>query len=78
MSKVLNKKIIVHDFKLDASKYPKNKSGECLTIQIEIDNEKRVLFTGSDVLIEQIKSIKKDDFPFETAIIQNGECYEFQ
>jgi hypothetical protein len=77
-SKVLNKNIIVYDYKIDVSKYPKNKSGECLTMQIGIDGEKRVLFTGSDVLIEQIKLVDRSDFPFETSIVKNGECFEFQ
>lgn len=78
ISKILNREIIVTDYKITDSKYQKNKSGKCLCFQINFGDEKRVVFTGSDVLINQIKYIDKSELPFETIIIQEGDHYEFQ
>ena len=78
IAKIINREIVVTDFTISDSKYPKNKSGKCLCIQIKIDNETRVIFTGSDVLIKQINGINKSELPFETIIIKEGEHYEFK
>ncbi len=78
IAKILNRKIIVRNFKIEKSKYPKNKSGNVLTLQIEINNEDHILFTGSDFLINQINQIKEADMPFETIIEKSGEHFEFK
>ena len=78
ISKILNCEIIVNDYKLNESKYSKNTSGQCLTLQIIIEGVKRIVFTGSDVLIRQVKQINKDDFPFMCTIVQEGDHYEFK
>lgn len=78
INRVLNMPIVVHDYRIDESKYPKNKSGKCLMLQIEYEEERRVLFTGSDVLIEQIELIKKEQMPFKTTIVKNGDSFEFR
>lgn len=78
ISKILNKDIVVTGFKIDQSKYPKNKSGKCLCIQFDVDGEQRVVFTGSDVLISIMEQVKKEDLPIETKIVQEGEHYEFK
>jgi len=77
MSKILNKEIVVCDFKIEDSKFPKNKSGKCLHLQIELAGTKFLVFTGSDVLINTIQEISKDEFPFSTTLVKNGECYNF-
>jgi len=77
IAKVLNREIIIHSFRIETSKYPKNKSGMCLYLQIEIDKVKWVIFTGSDVLIDQIKQVNESDFPFVTIIQKNNEYFEF-
>lgn len=77
MAKVINMPIIVLDYRLDDSKYSRNRSGKCLSLQIKIEGEKHVIFTGSDVLIEQIQKVPEEGFPFETAIIREGERFEF-
>ncbi|HKK81998.1 MAG TPA: hypothetical protein VJ909_07110 [Prolixibacteraceae bacterium] len=46
-------------------------------MQIEIEAKKHVLFTGSAILTEQIQQVEKEDYPFETIIVQQGEHYEF-
>lgn len=76
--KILNCEIIVHAYKIEDSKFPKNKSGKVLTLQIEIDSEKKIIFTGSDVLLSQIQQIKDEDFPFIATIVKNNEHFEFK
>ena len=78
ISKILNRKIIVNDYRLNDSKYSKNKSGQCLTLQIVFEGVKRVVFTGSDVLIRQITQVNRDCLPFECEIMQEGDHYEFK
>jgi hypothetical protein len=51
---VLNRELVVTGFSVRDSKYSKNKSGKYLTLQVRINDEKRVVFTGSDVLIDQM------------------------
>jgi RNA-directed DNA polymerase len=78
IAKIMNREIAVLDSRIDESKYPKNKSGKVLMLQLEVDGEKRILFTGSDVLIAQIQHIKKEDYPFKVTIIKEGEHFEFK
>lgn len=70
---VLNKEIIITDFSIKSSKH---NSGEYLTLQIEIDNERHVIFTGSEVLIKQIERYK-DEIPFLTTIRKINKYYSF-
>lgn len=78
ISKILNREIVVLNYKVDDSKFQKNKSGKCLCLQIELDSEKRVVFTGSDVLIRMIQQVKKEDVPFCCTIVKEGEHFEFK
>lgn len=78
ISKILNCEIIVTNYKIDDSKFQKNKSGKCLCIQIEIENEKRIVFTGSDILINMISQVDKKDLPFNCKIVKEGEHFEFK
>ena len=73
ITKILNKKITVHDYKMEDSKY----EGKCLFMQITHDEEKRVVFTGAKGLIEMIEQIPKGEFPFATTIIEEDERYLF-
>ena len=51
---ILNKEIIVKNAKIGKSKYDKNKSGNYLTLQFDFEGNEHVIFTSSDVLINQI------------------------
>lgn len=77
ISKILNQEITVRAFRIEESKFPKNKSGMCLSLQIMFEDQHRVLFTGSDVLISQIKKVPEGSFPFTTTIKKEGECFMF-
>jgi hypothetical protein len=75
ISKVLNKEIVVHDYKIEDSKF--EGKGKCLFLQIELDGAKRVVFTGSTILTELIQQIASTDFPFITTIVEIDEHFEF-
>jgi hypothetical protein len=73
---VLNKEIIVKGFRIAKSKYPKNESGNYLTIQFEMNEEEHVLFTSSQVLINQ--AVKYEEhLPFLAEIVRVNKYYTF-
>lgn len=73
IDRILNKQIIVHEFKIENSKFEAKGNGKCLYMQIEVDSQKRIVFTGSTVLMDVIERIPKDKFPFQTTIIKEDE-----
>ena len=73
IERILNKEIIVHDFEIKPSKF----DGEVLTLQIQVSEEKLIVFTGSKVLIDIVKRVPKSDFPFKTTIVKENEYFEF-
>jgi len=73
INSILNKTIIVNKFIISKSKFKDN----YLKIQIKLDNKDRIIFTGSNNLINTIKLVSEKDFPFETRIIKNLESYFF-
>jgi hypothetical protein len=78
MSKILNKEIVVHDFKVEDSKCFKDRgNGKCLHLQVSINGDKHIIFTSATGLIEIIQQVPVDGFPFSTTIIQEGERYLF-
>ena len=78
MSKILNREIVVYHFKIDDSKVYKDRGTcKCLQLQISLNNEKHVVFTSAGGLIEAIKQVPDDGFPFTTTIIQENERYKF-
>lgn len=74
-SKLLDKDIIVMDFKVVPSNYEGR--GSRLDLQIEYRDEPRVVFTSAKYLIQTIERVPKDKFPFKTKICKNGEYLEF-
>jgi hypothetical protein len=80
MSRILNKEIVVHDFKIEESKvqaFREKGSGKCLYLQISFDNEMHVVFTSGSGLIETIQLVPKNQFPFTTTIIEENDRYKF-
>lgn len=74
---LLNREIIVHDFKIGPSKFKDRGDKECLTLQITVNNEMRVVFCGSTYLMQTIKLIPKNKFPFTTTIVKKNKCHQF-
>ena len=74
---IVNVEIMIVGCKIKPSKYPgKNKSGQCLHLQFEIDQSgaRFVAFTGSDVLISQLKEYG-DEIPFWATIKKVDKYY---
>lgn len=74
LDEILNKKIIILDYRI--SKSSKRENSECLQIQFLLDGDVFILFTGSVVLIDQIKSIK-DRLPLNTTVVKIDKYYSF-
>lgn len=77
MKRVLNVPIIVYDFKVETSRFQEKGNGKVLTLQIELDNTKHIVFTGSRSLMDVIEKVSKADFPFQTTIIEENERFQF-
>lgn len=76
IKRILNKKVIIDDYKIENSKFDKG-SGKCLWMQITVEGNKRVVFTGSTFLMQVIEQIPKSDFPFETTIEEDNGGFKF-
>lgn len=77
MSKVLNKQIIIHRYRIEESKFKDKGNGKRLDMQIEMNATLYIVWTSSVVLQETIKQIPAANFPFTTTIVLENERFEF-
>ena len=70
---ILDKEILVLGHSVHKSKF---KDENYLTLQFELDGKKRVTFTGSGVLTDQIERFS-DKIPFLASIKNFGKYYAF-
>ncbi|MES2287533.1 MAG: hypothetical protein V4547_17695 [Bacteroidota bacterium] len=73
---VLEKEILVCDFRIKPSKFPQ-KSEQCLWIQYKIDDKLFVAFSIAQFLMIQLKELPEGWEPFITTITNKNEIYEF-
>ena len=59
IQEVLGKEIKVLDYKIAASKFPSDGNGKRLTLQIEIDDIHRIIFTGSMTLMGAGRALQR-------------------
>ena len=76
INRVINRKITVHDYKIEKSKFEKG-NGKCLHLQIELSGTKNVVFTSGSYLMSALEQIGRDNLPFETTIIEIDKHLEF-
>lgn len=76
IEEVIGKEIVITGFRVSKSKYQKKDAQECLKLQFQLEGKTLVLFTGSGVLIEQIKKYQ-DHIPFRTEIQNINNFYTF-
>ncbi|MBO4683180.1 MAG: hypothetical protein J5611_01205 [Alphaproteobacteria bacterium] len=74
LDEILNHEITVTDFRITKSKRQEN--AECLQIQFLLGADICVAFTGSVVLLDQIKSVK-NNIPFKTTLVKIDKYYSF-
>jgi retron-type reverse transcriptase len=77
INRIVNKEVEVIDFELNESKFQADKCRKCLKLQIRIEGELRVVFTGSNMLIQVIQKMNKTMLPFRVTIIENNGFYQF-
>ena len=77
IDRILNKAVIVEAYKIEKSKFEEKGNGQCLHIQVSVDNEKRVVFSGSKFLMDMIEQVPKDKFPFTTTIVKESDSLKF-
>jgi hypothetical protein len=75
IDRLLNAEISVLAFKIEDSKV--KQGTKLLILQLEKSGIKHVLFTGSNILMQMIKQVPEDKFPFKTTIIKESEHLEF-
>jgi hypothetical protein len=78
VSEVLNNLITIYGYKIGPSKYPGKGNGKCLTLQIEFENKKRIIFTGSGVLMSIMEQIDETKFPFTATIVEINKRFELK
>jgi hypothetical protein len=74
MNKILNRVIVIEAFKFEDSKF---NQGKRLTLQLKLGDRNHILWTSSQVLMEMIKKVPTESFPFETTIIEEDERFMF-
>lgn len=72
LDQLFGREIIVHDFDIKKSKFPKDGKDSCLHMQVAIGDIKYVCFTPAITLIKQIEQIAKSDLPIKTTIVKEG------
>lgn len=70
---IINIEVLLIGYRLADSKYGKNK---CLTLHIELDGVRYIIFTGSTILTEQVESYK-EEIPYLTTIKKIDKYYTF-
>jgi hypothetical protein len=77
INEILNKEIKIVGYAVRKSKYGKDEKGRYATIQFEEDNSmKKIFFTGSDVLINQLEKYG-NQVPFIAVIKKIDKYYTF-
>lgn len=73
IEEVIDREIIINDFRIRKSKFERG-SGKYLTIQFILNDKKHVLFTGSEVLTDQLEKYK-EKLPFIAVIKKVKKFY---
>lgn len=76
LNEVLNREILVTDFRIKESK--RRQGTKCLQLQFLLDDKVCVAFTGSSVLIDQVNTAyEKGVIPFQTTIVKVDKYFSF-
>lgn len=75
VKKLVDKNTLISVLKFKVEESKKKPGTDYLTMQIEIDGVKHVVFTGSAGLISQIRQVPEDKFPFTTIIKKDSNDF---
>jgi len=73
LDEILGKELLIIAFRTKKSKF---KESNYTTIQFKLGDRLHIVFTGSEVLMNQLEKYK-DKIPFYTKIIKPGKYYTF-
>lgn len=74
---ILNKRILVKNYRVTDSKFKDKGSRYCVTVQFETEEGSTcVFFTGSEVLRDQLDRYK-EQLPYWATVVQAGQYYSF-
>ncbi|MFA6057258.1 MAG: hypothetical protein WC756_03590 [Taibaiella sp.] len=76
IKKILNILIEVQSFRIEKSNY--EGKGNRLDMQIRLNGNNHVVFTGSKILMDQIQKVPPDGFPFTATIVDANDYFEFK
>jgi len=76
IDELLNRELVVTGERIRESKYKDEGRRRYMTLQVEIDGDSFVVFTGSEVLINQIEKYR-EYIPFIATIIKVDRYYTF-
>ena len=71
---ILDREVLITDYRIIKSKH--RTDGECLQLQLYMDGAAYVLFTGSAVLINEIRE-SADKLPFYASITKADKYFSF-
>lgn len=71
---ILGQEVEILQYRISDSKYPKCNSSQCLTIQFRIKDKIMIFFTGSNILIKQMKKYG-DKCPFFATVVKINRYY---
>ena len=77
ITRILNREIVVLDYIINPSKFPKDEHNKCMTLQFLLGTEKHIIFTSALGLIANIKEIPRSEFPFKAKIVRDGDRFIF-
>lgn len=77
IDRILNKEIIVTAAKIEPSEFKEKGNGLRLRLAFTAAGQPHILFSGSSTLMEMIKRVPPEGFPFATTIVKQNERYEF-
>jgi hypothetical protein len=77
--KVIDKPIVVNDFKIEPSRYPESSpDGNRVVLQFTLNGSEHILFSNSGILMGIVKQIDKaKQLPFATTIIEEFGSFKF-
>lgn len=78
IDRVLNKEIKILRYEIKPSKYTEKGNGNCLYMQAEVDGAKRVIFSGSTILMDMIQQAPETAFPITATIVKENDRLEFR
>ncbi|MDR3244673.1 MAG: hypothetical protein LBT79_07995 [Elusimicrobiota bacterium] len=76
IEKVLNLELKILGFRISKTKYEESRNENCITIQFELNGKRQVIFTGSNVLMNQLQKYQKE-LPFVATIKKINKYYTF-